>query len=416
MVKQLEVLAIIPARGGSKGIPGKNIKNFAGFPLIAYSIAAAKQSKFVTRTIVSTDDEKIAAVAREWGAETPFLRPAEFAADHSLDLPVFRHALQWLKENEGYVPDIVLQLRPTSPVRPLHLVDEAIQTLLDHPEADSVRGVVPSNENPYKMWKIDPVSGAMSGLIQIDDLKEPYNAPRQILPPTFWQTGHIDAIRPERTFMAGDLMSGKVIFPVMVDPAFTVDIDTLADWKRYESLVYNGKLEMVTPGKKQNRGIPAKTSLLVTDFDGVMTDDRVYINEFGQEMVACSRSDGMGIGLLKKAGIKIAVISSEENPVVARRCEKLGIEVYHGVSEKAKVLTDLLERNSINPDETVFMGNDINDIDCFSLVHCAAVPADANDKTKSFADIILSHKGGYGAVRELSEMILGEKESLWQKK
>ncbi|GAP40284.1 acylneuraminate cytidylyltransferase [Flexilinea flocculi] len=409
MVKQLEVLAIIPARGGSKGIPGKNIKNFAGFPLIAYSIAAAKQSKYVTRTIVSTDDEKIAAVAREWGAETPFLRPAEFATDHSLDLPVFRHALQWLKDHEGYVPDIVLQLRPTSPVRPLHLVDEAVQILLDHPEADSVRGVVPSNENPYKMWKIDPVSGAMSGLIPIDGLAEPYNAPRQILPPTYWQTGHIDAIRPERTFMAGDLMSGKVIFPIMIDPAFTVDIDTLADWIRYESLVYNGKLEMVTPEKKQHRGIPKKTNLLVMDFDGVMTDDRVYVNEFGQEMVACSRSDGMGIGLLKKAGIKIVVISSEENPVVARRCEKLGIEVHHGVSEKAKVLADFLEQNSINPDTAVYMGNDINDIDCFSLVHCAVVPADANKMAKSNADIILSHNGGFGAVRELCEMILGGK-------
>lgn len=417
MVKPLEVLAIIPARGGSKGIPGKNIKNFAGFPLIAYSIAAAKQSKFVTRTIVSTDDAKIAAVAREWGAETPFLRPAEFAADHSLDLPVFRHALQWLEENEGYLPDIVLQLRPTSPVRPIHLVDNAVQTLLDHPEADSVRGVVPSNENPFKMWKIDPVSGAMSGLIQVEGLDEPYNAPRQSLPTTYWQTGHIDAIRPGKTFMAGDLMSGKVIFPIMIDPAFTVDIDTLADWTRYESLVYNGKLEMVMPEKKQNhRGIPGKTSLVVMDFDGVMTDDRVYVNELGQEMVACSRSDGMGIGLLKKAGIKIIVISSEKNPVVARRCEKLGIEVYHGIADKAKVLKDYMEENSIQADETIFVGNDINDIDCFPLVRCAAVPADANDKAKVFADIILSHNGGFGAVRELSEMILGEKESLWQKK
>jgi N-acylneuraminate cytidylyltransferase len=139
---------------------------------------------------------------------------------------------------------------------------EAVQILLDHPEADSVRGVVPSNENPYKMWKIDPVSGAMSGLIPIDGLAEPYNAPRQILPPTYWQTGHIDAIRPERTFMAGDLMSGKVIFPIMIDPAFTVDIDTLADWIRYESLVYNGKLEMVTPEKKQHRGFPRKRTCL----------------------------------------------------------------------------------------------------------------------------------------------------------
>jgi len=203
VAKHAEVLAIIPARGGSKGIPHKNIKKFAGYPLIAWSIAAAKQSASVTRTIVSTDDEEIARVAREWGAETPFLRPAEFAMDQSLDLPVFRHALEWLKENEGYEPDIVVQLRPTSPVRPVNLVDDAVRLLTDHPEvrpvnlvddavrlltdhpeADSVRGVVPSSENPFKMWLIDSETGTMSGLIKLDGIPEPYNAPRQVLPGT----------------------------------------------------------------------------------------------------------------------------------------------------------------------------------------------------------------------------------------
>ncbi|MHC1771549.1 MAG: HAD hydrolase family protein [Flexilinea sp.] len=406
MVDRPEVLAIIPARGGSKGIPGKNIRNFAGYPLISYSIAAAKQSKLVTRVIVSTDDSEIASVARAWGAETPFLRPSEFAADHSLDLPVFRHALQWLAENEGYKPDIVVQLRPTSPIRPLTMVDDAVQLLIDHPEADSVRGVVPSNENPFKMWRIDPVTGTMSGLINIEGIEEPYNAPRQVLPVTYWQTGHIDAIRPEHTFMAADSMSGKVILPLMVDPSFTVDIDTLADWVRYETLVYNGKLDMVNPGK-QRRRLPEKTSLLVMDFDGVFTDDRVYVNENGLEMVACSRSDGMGIELLKKSGVNVTVISSEVNPVVARRCEKLGIDVYHGITNKAAILADYLKENNINPEETVYIGNDVNDIQCFPIVRCAVVPADANPKAKALADIILSRNGGFGAIRELCEMILG---------
>src|SRR5512138_4044098 len=110
-----ETLALIPARGGSKGIPRKNIRNFAGYPLIAWSIAAAKQSSCVRRVIVSTDDPEIAAVAREHGAETPFLRPAELAQDNTTDLPVFEHALAWLEEKEAYRPDIVIQLRPTSP-------------------------------------------------------------------------------------------------------------------------------------------------------------------------------------------------------------------------------------------------------------------------------------------------------------
>ncbi len=405
MVKKPEVLAVIPARGGSKGIPHKNIKKFAGYPLIAWSIAAAVQSENVTRTIVSTDDEEIASTARQWGAETPFMRPAEFASDHALDLGVFQHALKWLKENENYVPDIVVQLRPTSPIRPKHLVDDAVKLLLAHPEADSVRGVVPADENPHKMWRIDPINGQMHGLLQVNGIDEPYNAPRQILPVIYWQTGHIDAIRPERTFMAGNSMSGKIILPVMINPDFTVDIDTLFDWKRYEWLVRNAGLDMVTPDKKW-RQLPKRTDLLALDFDGVMTDNRVWVSQNGTESIAANRSDGMGISILKKSGVKIIVISTETNPVVTSRCEKLGIPVIQGVSDKGEILINYLKEQSISIENTIYMGNDINDLPCFKIAGCAVCPADAESEAKDAADIVLERKGGRGAVRELCEMII----------
>ncbi|NMA11863.1 MAG: acylneuraminate cytidylyltransferase [Chloroflexi bacterium] len=404
-----EVLALIPARGGSKGIPHKNIKEFAGHPLIAYSIAAAQQSNLVTRIIVSTDDEEIAAIARKLGAETPFLRPDEFSGDHALDLPVFQHACEWLAEHENYHPDIVIQLRPTSPIRPVGLIDEAIQILLDHPEADSVRGVVPAGENPYKMWQIDPESGQMHGLLQLDGVDEPYNAPRQLLPKSYWQTGHIDAIRPERTFLAGDSMSGKVVFPIFIDPKFTVDIDKPEDWKRYEKVVYYGGLDMVYPERKR-RPLPAKTKLVVMDFDGVMTDDLVYTDQSGVESVACSRGDGIGIWLLKKNNIVPIVISSEMNPVVQMRTQKLGIESFQGTLDKAGVLNKYLADHEISADETVYIGNDINDLQCFPLVACAFTPSDAHPIVKGFADIVLQHPGGKGAVRELSEIIVEKNE------
>ncbi len=114
-----EILALIPARGGSKGIPHKNIRSFAGYPLIAWSIAAGLQANSVSRVLVSTDDEEIASVARDYGADAPFLRPSELAQDRTTDLPVFEHALKWLEDIEGYKPDIVIQLRPTSPIRPI---------------------------------------------------------------------------------------------------------------------------------------------------------------------------------------------------------------------------------------------------------------------------------------------------------
>ena len=133
------ILALIPARGGSKGIPRKNLVPLLGKPFIAYSIEQALASAWITRTVVSTDDAEIAAAARQFGAETPFMRPAEFAQDHSLDLEVFQHALRWLKKEEGYTCDLVVHLRPTGPVRRVEVIDEAIELMLAHPEADALR-------------------------------------------------------------------------------------------------------------------------------------------------------------------------------------------------------------------------------------------------------------------------------------
>ncbi len=407
MVKKPEVLAIIPARGGSKGIPRKNIKSFAGYPLIAYSIAAGLQSELTTRVIVSTDDEEIAEVARKWGAQTPFLRPAEFAADNTLDLPVFQHALTWLKEHEGYVPDIVLQLRPTSPARPRTLLDDAIRLLMDHPEADSVRGVVPAGENPHKMWRVDPETGLMHGLLKVDGIDEPYNAPRQKLPVVYWQTGHIDAIRPERTFMAGDSMSGKNILPLFLDPSFTIDIDTPFDWVRYEWLVTHAGLDMVWPGKRR-RALPKEPKLVVFDFDGVMTDDCVIVDQNGIESVRCSRADGAGIRMMNEKKIPMVVLSSERNPVVIQRCKKLGLECIHGVLKKGDTLVNYLKENQIDPDDVVYMGNDLNDLPCFPIVGCAVVPADAHARARNEADLVLAHEGGNGAVRELCDILTGQ--------
>ncbi|MEN6481434.1 MAG: acylneuraminate cytidylyltransferase [Anaerolineaceae bacterium] len=403
MVKQAEVLAIIPARGGSKGIPHKNIRKFAGHPLIAYSIQAALNSTRVTRVIVSTDDPDIAQVARDYGAEVPFLRPSEYAQDQSLDLPVFQHALAWLAENENYHPDVVVQLRPTSPIRPLWLVDEAVDLLLAHPQADSVRGVVPAGQNPHKMWRIDPATGQMHGLLQVEGIDEPYNAPRQVLPPVYWQTGHIDAIRPR--VLQANSMSGKVILPVLIDPQYAVDIDGPSDWQKAEWLVWYGGLEMVTPGNRQ-RSFPEKVGLVVFDFDGVMTDNRVWVDQNGVEMVAANRSDGLGVLELHQAGIKTIVISKERNPVVAARCKKLNIPVLQGIDEKRQVLIDYLAEQNIPSSQVIYVGNDTNDIPCFDVVGCALAVADAHPAVLRQADIILQHSGGHGAVRECCDRIL----------
>ena len=407
MVVRPEVLAVIPARGGSKGIPRKNVRDFAGSPLIAFSIAAALQSETVTRVIVSTDDEEIAAVAREYGAEVPFMRPAEYAQDSTLDLPVFAHVLQTLADTEGYHPEVVVQLRPTSPIRPLTMVDDAVRLLLDNPEADSVRGVVPAGQNPHKMWRIDEASGRMMALLQVEGIDEPYNSPRQKLPPVYWQTGHIDAIRP-RAILEKNSMSGDVILPLLVDTSFTVDIDTPADWTRYEWQVERGGLEMVWPRQK-GRVFPKDVALVIFDFDGVMTDNKVYVDQDGFEMVAANRGDGAGIKMLRRAGIDTMVLSTEVNPVVEARCRKLNTPALQGIEDKGTALKDYFVDHDVDPAKVIYVGNDLNDMPCFPLVGFGVAVADAVPEVRSAADMVLSRNGGDGAVRELCDLILKER-------
>ena len=402
-----EILALIPARGGSKGIPHKNIRNFAGYPLVAWSIAAGLKAQCVTRVVVSTDDEKIASVAREFGAETPFLRPQQFAQDDSTDLPVFLQALDWLQQNEGYHPDVVVQLRPTSPIRPRDLIDRAVAVLLAHPEADCVRGVVPAGQNPYKMWRLPHgADGPMENLLDGEGILEPYNAPRQSLPPVYWQTGHIDAIR-SKTIQKKDSLTGDTIYPLVIDSRYSVDIDNLHDWARYEHMVLMGELDFVYPGRMR-RSMPGSIKLLVLDFDGVVTDNRVWTDENGHEMVASSRSDSLRLKTLREVGIETVILSSEPNPVVLARANKMGIEAIHGVGVQAKgqALERLLREKKVAAEQVVFVGNDINDLPCFEIAGWAVAVPDAYPEVKRAADFILSNPGGRGALRELCDLIL----------
>lgn len=401
-----EILALIPARGGSKGIPRKNIRNFAGHPLIAWSIAAGLQAKSVSRVIVSTDDEEIATVAREYGAETPFMRPPELAHDRTTDLPVFEHALKWLEDIEGYRPDIVVQLRPTSPIRPKDCVDSAVGILIQHSDADCVRGVVPAAQNPHKMWRFHGYDRPMTPLLEVDGIPEPYNAPRQILPPVYWQTGHIDAIRVSMIGRKHSL-TGDVIYPLVIDPRYTVDIDTLPDWEKYEALVYSG-LEMVVPAGRAHRRMPAKIDLVICDFDGVITDNRVWVDQDGRETVAAYRSDSPRVQELRERGIEVMILSSEPNPVVAARAKKMGVEAIHGVGiqDKGRVMREVLEQKNIEAENVVYIGNDLNDLPCFEVAGWSVAVADAYPEVIRAADYVLKARGGHGALREVCDLIL----------
>ena len=239
-----EVLCLILARGGSKGIPRKNIRILAGEPLVAYSIECARRSELIRRVIVSTDDEEIAEIARRCGAEVPFRRPKELAQDLTPDFPVFQHALRWLKENEGYTPELIVDLRPTGPIRRPSTVDAAIRLLLCHPEADSLRSVMRPSQTPYKMWRIT-AEGYMEQLLHVEGLEEPYNMPRQILPEIFWQNGYIDIVRPTVILERG-LMSGKKMLPFVIEEPY-IEIDYEEDFEKAEKLIASLRKGETTP-------------------------------------------------------------------------------------------------------------------------------------------------------------------------
>jgi N-acylneuraminate cytidylyltransferase len=366
-------------------------------------VAAGRQASTVTRLILSTDDERLAEAGRRYGAEVPFLRPAELARDETLDLPVFEQALTWLRKKENYRPKVVVHLRPTSPLRPKGCVDQAVRLLLGRPEADSVRTVMIAEQNPYKMWRL-AADGSLKPLLAVKGVREPYNAPRQSLPAAYWQTGHVDAIRPS-VILDKHSMTGRKTLPVIVDSRFAVDLDRPSQWAQAESLLRQAGRDAVLPGRAP-RPLPDTVRAVVFDFDGVMTDNRVWVDEEGHESVAAFRGDGMGLIRLQRSGCQLIVLSTEENPVVAARCRKLDIPCFQGHWDKATVLKSLLQERSLDPSQVVFVGNDVNDLPCFELVACSAAPADAEPEVLSRADIVLSRRGGRGAVRELCDLLL----------
>jgi len=229
MTVQDEIVCIIPARSGSKGIPQKNIKSFHGHPLLAWSIAAARSTGCITRIIVSTDNDVYADVARRYGAEVPFLRPRHFSNDDSRDIDYLRHASFWFEQNEGYVPNYFVLLRPTTPARTPEVIESAIKTFQTNPESSSLRSMQISSTLPEKCYRLDEggkprpiLSGHFMGI------------PRQNFKEAYIFNGYIDILRPP-IFMESEDPYGLDIKSFITESTF--DIDTLAEWEFQEYLI-----------------------------------------------------------------------------------------------------------------------------------------------------------------------------------
>ena len=240
----MEVLALIPARSGSKSVIDKNIREVAGKPLLAWSVEHARQSSRINRVIVSTDSEKYADIARQAGAEVPFIRPAEYATDIALDLDVFKHALTWLAEHENYHPDIIVQLRPTYPKRNSADINNMVDMLIADHEADSVRSIALATEVPYKMWlsanRSDNSESRFPIRPLITEIPECYNMPRQELPTVYYQNACIDVMRAS-TVLEKNSMTGTKILGYLMNENF--DIDTEIELLKAENEMLKRTLE-----------------------------------------------------------------------------------------------------------------------------------------------------------------------------
>jgi N-acylneuraminate cytidylyltransferase len=283
-----------------------------------------------------------------------------------------------------------------------------VRILLEHPDCDSVRGLTPAHQNPFKMWLMEGEEKPIHPLVGAPGIEEAYNAPRQVLPTAYAHTGLIDVIRPA-TLLELNSMSGRTILPVLFDPAYDVDLDTPQDWQRAEERLTDSSPAFVSPGRRP-RPMPDRVELLVLDFDGVLTDNRVWVDQDGREMVAANRSDSLWLGLLREKNIKVYVISKETNPVVAARCRKLDLPCIQGEDDKQAALEKVLRETGIDRAHTVYCGNDVNDLPCFPLVGWAVAVADAVPQVLRQADLALTKPGGHGAVRELCEMILASRD------
>lgn len=220
-----KILALIPARGGSKGLQSKNIRLLCGKPLICHSIELGLRSKLIDRVVVSTDSEEIAEVARKAGAEVPFLRPTYLAEDLTQDFPVVKHCLSWY-QNNGYVPDLVVFLRPTGPLRILKEVEEAIKILQADPEADSIRSAEEPHAHPYKMFDMD--GRFLAPLVkEFKGIKDSFSGPRQALPKVYQTTPDIHVLKIRAIFEFDSLLGRKVLPYFLKHP--TVDIDNEFD-------------------------------------------------------------------------------------------------------------------------------------------------------------------------------------------
>lgn len=376
----MSVVAVVPARGGSKGVPGKNLKRIAGRSLVARAVDAALAATTIDRVLVSTDDADIAAEARHAGAEVVD-RPVTIAGDTASSEAAVLHALSTLGEQ----PEVVVFIQATSPFIDSADLDSAVRRVLTARE-DVVFSAI---ETFAFLWR-QTTDGAVG--VNHDAAVRPRRQDREA---HFQETGAFYVMRAEGFVRGGHRFFGRVGVHE-VDPLRAIEIDTVEELEL---------AHLIAP--LFARAADVDVDALITDFDGVHTDDTATVDSAGNETVTVSRADGAGVAALRRAGVPVLILSRETNPVVAARGRKLGVEVLQGVDDKAAALGNWAETAGVSLARCAYLGNDLMDLPAMAMVGWPIAVADAHPQARAAARIVLERTGGHGAVRELADLILG---------
>lgn len=386
-VRMSYIVAVIPARGGSKGIPDKNLQTVGGIPLLVRAIRSCQAAKLINLVVVSTDSDQIANSALEAGAKV-IRRPAELSTDESTSEAALLHVVGEL-EKENIRPDSIVFVQCTTPFVEPSDIDGTVQLLDSY---DSALTVAPSHRF---VWKHDESKNGV-GVNHTPNKR----SRRQELAPEFIETGGVYAMNTAGLIANGHRFFGRIgLHVVPVDRA--IEIDDFSDLSIARALAFR-----VAEYPIPSDSLLVQLKAVVFDFDGVITDNRVLVSENGRESVLCNRSDGLGIGKLHRIGIQMLILSRETNRVVRRRAHKLDVEVIHGCDEKASALKVWLQKHAISPNECAYIGNDINDVECMDLVGLAASPRDAHNCAHQSSQWILASNGGRGAIREFADAVI----------
>ncbi|MEU2725080.1 acylneuraminate cytidylyltransferase [Streptomyces smyrnaeus] len=426
------VLAVIPARGGSKGVAAKNLAPVAGVPLVARAARECLAARNVTDVVVSTDDTAIAEAARSAGAEV-VERPAEIAGDLATSEAAVLHAMEVYEKRHRRPLQTVLLVQCTSPFLVREDIEQVAAAVIDE-GADSALTVAPFHGFVWRDGTTssddgtgETAAGAAASVAAAGTAASAGGAGGSDgasgVNGSAYGVNHDRAVRPRRQDRPEDLLetgaayamdamgfreSGHRFFGrtavVRTDPARVLEIDDPHDLARARALAPLLDARRDGPGALPTR---EDVDAVVLDFDGTQTDDRVYIDAEGRETVAVHRGDGLGIAALRRAGLEVLILSTETNPVVAARAAKLRLPVLHGIDRKDLALKQWCEEKGIAPERVLYAGNDANDLPCFALAGWPVAVADAHDVVRAAARAVTTRGGGAGAVREIAGWLVG---------